>query len=368
MNVIVIGAGLAGPLLAQGLGRAGIAVALYEQTPADRPGQGYRIHIAPEGDLALRECLAPELYERVLATAGKPGSGWRVLDPQLRVVQEFRVPPADDEEVSGRHLTVDRLTLRQVLLTGLDVRHGAAFERYELLDDDRVQAFFSDGTAAAADLLVAADGTRSRVRAQLLPDAVVRETGQAQVYGTTPLTEEVRALVPAALDGFCAVTGPDGRVVSLAAHEYLGGGADYVMWVVGAPAERFGVDPATADGAALRAEAAELVADWHPNVGALIRLGDPATVHRTTVRTSEPVAHWAPAPVTLVGDAIHPMVPQGTSAAVALRDAALLCRRITGRSGPLRDAVREYEAEMLDYGFAEVARSLRASRGEFAGS
>jgi 2-polyprenyl-6-methoxyphenol hydroxylase-like FAD-dependent oxidoreductase len=361
MNVLIVGAGLAGPLLAQGLRRAGVDVALYERTPADQPGQGYRIHIAPEGDLALREWLRPEMYERVRATAGKPGLGWRLLDPQLRVVQEMLVAqPADEEPGAGRHLTVDRLTLRRILLTGIDVHH-AAFQRYDLLDDGRVRVFLADGTSAEADLLVGADGTHSRVRAQLLPDAEVVETGHAQVYGTTPLTDEVRALVPPALDGFCAVVGPDGRVVSVAAHESLGGGADYVMWVVGAPAERFPVDLATADSTARWKAAAELVADWHPNLGALVRLGTPGSVHASTIRTSKRMPRWGPGPVTFVGDAIHPMVPQGTSAAVALRDAALLCRRITERSGPLLDAVREYETEMLDYGFAEVERALRES-------
>jgi 2-polyprenyl-6-methoxyphenol hydroxylase-like FAD-dependent oxidoreductase len=359
MNVVVIGAGLAGPLLAQGLRRAGVDVALHERTPADEPGQGYRIHIGPEGELALRACLPPELHEQVLATAGKPGSGWRVLDPQLRVVRDFPVPQPADVERTGRHVTVDRLTLRRILLTGIDVRH-TAFERYELLDDGRVRVVLADGTTADADLLVAADGTHSRVRAQLLPDAVVRELGTAEVFGTTPLTDEVRALVPPALDGFCLVAGTDGRAVSLAAHQFLDGGADYLMWVVGAPPERFPVDLWTSDKTTLQKAAAELVADWHPDIGALVRLGTPGSVHVTTLRTAEPVPLWAPAPVTLVGDAIHTMVPQGTSAATALRDAALLCRRITERDGPLLDAVRGYETEMLEYGFAEVQRSLRA--------
>jgi 2-polyprenyl-6-methoxyphenol hydroxylase-like FAD-dependent oxidoreductase len=53
------------------------------------------------------------------------------------------------------------------------------------------------------------------------------------------------------------------------------------------------------------------------------------------------------------------MVPAGIGAAVALRDAALLCRRITERRGPLSEAVRAYETEMLDYGFAAVETSLR---------
>jgi 2-polyprenyl-6-methoxyphenol hydroxylase-like FAD-dependent oxidoreductase len=284
-----------------------------------------------------------------------------VLDPSLNVVQEFLVPQTAAETDHGRHLTVDRMTLRGILLTGLDVRYGAPFERYDRLDDGRVRVFFGDGTVTDADLLVGADGTHSRIRAQLLPDAVVRELGQAEIFGRTPLTDEARALTPeAALDGFCVITGPDGRFMPLAAHRFLSGGSsDYVMWVVAGPSAMFPAELSTMDKPALWKTAADMVADWHPNLSPLIRLGDPQTVHTTTIRTAEPVPHWETVPVTLMGDAVHTMVPQGTSAAVALRDAALLCRRLTSGEA-LLDAVREYETEMLTYGFAEVARSLKS--------
>jgi 2-polyprenyl-6-methoxyphenol hydroxylase-like FAD-dependent oxidoreductase len=364
MRIVVVGAGLSGSLLAQGLTRAGIDVALYEREAAGR-AQGYRIHIAPEGDLALRACLPAGLYERVLATAGRRGSGWRVLDPHLTVVHETLVPETAGEAEHGRHLTVDRLTLRDILVTGLDVRYATPFRRYELLDGDRVRVHFDDGTTDEADLLVGADGTHSRVRGQLLPHAEVTELGTTEIFGRTPLTDEARALAPAAaLDGFCAIAGTDGRFMPLAAHEFQAGpGDDYLMWVVAGPAAMFPADLSTMDKPALRRAAAGLVEDWHPNLSAIVRLGDTDSVHTTTMRTAKPVPPWPTVPVTLMGDAAHTMVPQGTSAAVALRDAGLLCRRITEKTGPLLDAVHGYEAEMLEYGFAEVERSLRTVSG-----
>ncbi|WP_433194290.1 FAD-dependent oxidoreductase [Nocardia sp. CA-107356] len=362
MKIVIVGAGLAGPLLAQGLHRAGITVELYEREAADHHSQGYRIHLDPEGDLALRACLPPDRYERIVATAGKRGTGVRFLDPQLHVVREMLVPPTADEDVHGRHLTVDRLTLRKFLLTGIDVHHGASFEHFELLDDGRVRTHFDDGTVTDADLLVAADGTHSRIRAQWLPDAEVIETGQAEIYGKTLLTDETRALTPAAaLDGFSVIAGADGRFMSLAAHEFASGdGADYVMWVVAAPSALISADLSALDKYELCKVATELIADWPENLGTLVRRADQKSVHNTTIRTAKPLPHWETGPVTLMGDAIHTMIPAGSSAATALRDAALLCQRITERTGPLRDAVHAYETEMLDYGFDMVQRSLRS--------
>jgi 2-polyprenyl-6-methoxyphenol hydroxylase-like FAD-dependent oxidoreductase len=355
MRITVAGAGLSGALLAQGLRDHDVVV--YERDEATG-GQGYRLHIAPEGDLAMRECLPPDLYAEVLATAGKRGSGWRVLDPQLRVVRETLVPhDPEAEEATGRHLTVDRTTLRRILLTGVDVRYGTAVERFEV-HDGGVRAYLSSGEVADGDLLVAADGTHSRVRAQLLPHAEVEETGIAEIFGRTPLTARVRELTPeAALDGFCAIAGADGRFVPLAAHRFPDGRGDYVMWVVGAPAPMF---PADLSGVDKRESAADLVKDWHPHLGELIRLGDPASVHCTTMRIAKPLEPWESGPVTLMGDAIHTMIPQGQSAAIALRDAAVLSRRL--HEQPLAVAVRDYEREMLEYAFAAVEQSRRGLR------
>jgi 2-polyprenyl-6-methoxyphenol hydroxylase-like FAD-dependent oxidoreductase len=66
--------------------------------------------------------------------------------------------------------------------------------------------------------------------------------------------------------------------------------------------------------------------------------------------------------VTLLGDAIHTMSPgRGEGANVALRDAALLRRRLVDvvtKGVPLVPATAAYETEMLRYGFPAVADSL----------
>ena len=62
------------------------------------------------------------------------------------------------------------------LLPAANYHFGKTLER---IDEDAggVTAFFSDGTIAHGDLLVAADGVRSTVRAQVLPDAQPKYAG-----------------------------------------------------------------------------------------------------------------------------------------------------------------------------------------------
>jgi 2-polyprenyl-6-methoxyphenol hydroxylase-like FAD-dependent oxidoreductase len=69
VHVVVIGAGIGGLCLAQGLRRAGIRVSVYERdaTAASRP-QGYRITLKSDGVRALRQCLPVELFDLAVAT------------------------------------------------------------------------------------------------------------------------------------------------------------------------------------------------------------------------------------------------------------------------------------------------------------
>ena len=63
-HVLIIGGGLGGLCLAQGLKKVGIQVDVYERDhSANSRLQGYRIHIDPDGSTALHECLPKELWE-----------------------------------------------------------------------------------------------------------------------------------------------------------------------------------------------------------------------------------------------------------------------------------------------------------------
>ena len=140
---------------------------------------------------------------------------------------------------------------------------------------------------------------------------------------------------------------------------------DYINVIIWTAARRFPPNVMAMRGAELLAVARELTCGWHPDLRELIARSDPGACVPIKVSTSEPVGPWKPTNVTLLGDAIHTMTPgRGVGANTALRDAALLCRQlIVAASGgkALLQAVGDYEADMLPYGFARVADSLRNS-------
>jgi 2-polyprenyl-6-methoxyphenol hydroxylase-like FAD-dependent oxidoreductase len=187
LHVVIIGGGIGGLALVQGLRKSGVSVAVYERdgTSTDRV-QGYRVHINPTGSAALHECLPPHLFDAFARTCGKPTKSIRFVTEHAKVLlaaDEMNVPERFD--AVAQHRSVSRITLRQVLLSGLEgvVHFGKAFVRYEESPNGRIVAHFEDGTTADGDVLVAADGGASRVRRQFLPQAERVDTGILGIAG-----------------------------------------------------------------------------------------------------------------------------------------------------------------------------------------
>ncbi|HEX7307074.1 NAD(P)/FAD-dependent oxidoreductase [Lentzea sp.] len=359
MRIAVVGGGIGGLCLAHGLRGAGVDVAVYERdlSRTDRL-QGYRVHINPDGAAALRECLPEENWQRFEQSAGTGGNGFGFLTEQL-------TPLLVLDPEAERHYSASRITLRQVLLDGLDVRFGKRFERYE--QGDAITLHFEDGTTAECDVLVGADGIRSRVREQYLPHAGTEEVGVTAVAGKLFLDDH--DWIPRGLVDRANTIVPTSRCgMFLASHDGLGHtDADgvlfdntrpYLMWAYAAN------DLDVSEG--LQQSVLRRIKQWSPDLQRIVRSTHPDTVSQWRIRSSKPIERWESTNVTLLGDAIHAMTPmRGIGANVALRDAQLLARKLT-ESGV--DGISDYEAEMYDYGFAAVRDSLRAARQFAEGS
>jgi salicylate hydroxylase len=396
LHVVIIGGGIGGLTLAQGLKKSGVSAAVYERdrTRTDRV-QGYRVHINPTGSLALHECLPAPLFEMFTRTCGRPAGGIRFVTEQMKVLLALDgrdAPPRFRGEGVAQHRSVSRITLRRVLLCGLEdtVHFGRTFVRYEESPLGRLVAYFEDGSTAEGDVLVAADGGGSRVRRQFLPHTERIDTGIAAIAGKVFLNDESRRLIAPELTKaltlasgkggyslFVALQDIDGATIngiggndeSAAAGNHFDNSRSYLMWAFGARREKLGLnggDIERTSGEELRTAALRVMEQrsWDERLRALVRLADTDTINAIAIRTSVPITAWQTRRVTLLGDAIHAMTPyRGIGANVALKDAVRLCRALAMSNRgerPVIDAIRDYETDMIDYGFRAVQTSLHA--------
>lgn len=378
LHAIIIGAGIGGLCLAQGLIKNGIDVSVFERdrSPADRL-QGYRLNINEEGVQALKKCLPEELHSVFLSTCGYPSDDFNVYDKNMKELLSINMN-GSSEEIKA----VSRMTLRQVLLSGLSdsVHFNKKFIHYGKTVEDKVEAYFEDGTSAVGDVMIAADGANSEMRKQFLPQAKRVDTGIVSIVGKIPLTDQVRTLLPA--DTF-SILGARGVEMSMTLQEFqnklenesseydsgilFDNTQDYLMWGIFGRKEKFENygDVLKLDSEDLEKLVMMKIKNWHPNIQKLMQFSDSKATSIFPIYTSEPVEKWETENISLLGDAIHSMTPMnGLGANMALKDAELLCNNlieVVEDKLTLKEAIEYYETQMLDYGFEAVRISRKTA-------
>ena len=163
-RVLIIGGSLGGLLAANLLHRAGCDVTVFERAHDGLASRG--------AGLGTHDELLAVMRRIGLAVDRSIGVGvdTRIcLDRSGRITHEVTLPQLMTAWARLHRLLVDALPAERY-------RYGMQFER--VAQDARgVTAFFADGSVARADLLVGADGIRSTVRAQLMPEATPRYAG-----------------------------------------------------------------------------------------------------------------------------------------------------------------------------------------------
>ena len=119
MKVLVIGGGTGGLAWPTVCGGPGSASPCYERDRARADGlHGYRVGIDPDGSRALHACLPPELFDTFVATCARDPNYFNIVTEDLEVLSLAAAAESTDPVDSEK--SVSRMTLRQVLLTGLE--------------------------------------------------------------------------------------------------------------------------------------------------------------------------------------------------------------------------------------------------------
>ncbi|KAF3070645.1 putative cercosporin toxin biosynthesis protein [Daldinia childiae] len=196
--ILIIGAGIAGLALAQGLRLRSIPFRLFERYSKSRSSQGHRFRISKDGQAALDSVLSPELQDLLRRTEAEryPFEPRYVDVRKLEFAKQTLIDPVS--------MPVDRTWIRLLLALNINdaIEYEKEFESYRVIGD-QVQVRFVDGSTALGRLLVGADGIRSRVRTQLQPDRKLLDLERWLMWGRTPLTDDLKKSVPKDMLSWC---------------------------------------------------------------------------------------------------------------------------------------------------------------------
>lgn len=318
-SVAVVGAGIGGLTAAIALSAAGFEVDVYEQAPAiERVGAG--LALWPNATRILdRLGVGAPFRERAVRFDG----ALRAADGAILVRQPAALL---HDRYAAPTVAVPRWFLQETLLEGLGtdrVRLGKICDGYRQ-DGAGVEVTFTDGTRASADLLVGADGVKSAVRQQMLADGPARYRGDTAWRAIIDAPVDLRP-VRAGFETF----GPGPRFGMVPAH------ADTVVWF--ATEDR---PPGQRDGPDLRERLLATFGGWHDPIPRLIAATDPDEILRSDIYDRRVPRRWVDGRVALLGDAAHPIGPDGGQGACqAIEDGAALADALapaaTAREGLL---------------------------------
>lgn len=387
--VLIAGAGLGGLCLAQALKKHGIPFKIFERDlKRNFRAQGYRLRISGEGIVGLQYSLAPDvwiLFEKTSAEFLSGGGRFDVLTAEP-LPSGFGPPPGVHGQMQP--YTVDRTTMREVLLTNLDkeLHYGKPVTHFET-HDDGVTAYFSDGTSEFGSLLVGADGINSTIRKQLLPEYPFLDSGSRVIYGKSPITSTLETEIPAdLLSGMSLLSGdatngvpktmlleairfPQGRSI-----EHIELPEDYFYWVLLFRKEHISLSD-TELLSLSKQESADLALSltekWHPSLRAVVKHQDRTQTSTLGIASVDPkVPEWQSSErVALLGDAIHAMPPTGgLGVNTALRDAGDLAQRLVkarDNQEGLAGIVGEYDKDLREYARKPLSISWSAGGKTF---
>jgi len=155
-RALIVGGSMSGLFVALMLRQRGFEVDVYERVESEMAGRGAGIVAQPVVAATLRRLGLPT------ADLGVEATTRRILDLEGRTLCELDVPQT---------LTAWE-RLYRILRDGFPAEHyhrGVGVKGFEQ-SAGQVTAHLSDGRSVEADLLVGADGIRSTVRQQLLPE------------------------------------------------------------------------------------------------------------------------------------------------------------------------------------------------------
>ena len=374
-HVAIIGGGIGGIALAVACLHRSIPFTLYERDSGfDVRSQGYGLTLQQAGK-AIKALGISSLKEGVISTRHV------VHTTEGKVIGEWGmrkwIHPYPKKSPKRRNIHIARQSLRLALLEQLGGNDAVQWG-YQLIDfkeheGEGIELSFQvngEKKYAKADLVIGADGIRSSVRRLLIGEDInpLRYLGCIVILGICPL-RNLNGLESSLLDSATVFQTANGneRIYIM---PYA---ADSVMWQLSFPMPEEEAKTLSSLGVHALKEEAYRRTQWHDPIPQILEATMEAQVTGYPVYDRDlldPELMRKAGPITLIGDAAHPMSPfKGQGANQTLLDAVALAREISIKCGPfsqwkeagVRESVlTEFESEMLERCASKVKDSADA--------
>lgn len=312
-KIVIAGAGIGGLCAALALAKREFEVIVYEQSPyIGEVGAG--LQLSPN---AMHVLEALGIADEVNANAFAPSSA--VMRHYQTGKTYFTVPLGNTaaQKYGTRYQHIHRADLHTVLYNAcqkmnVSIHLGKGVQAYQQTPQN-LSIQLSENEFVEADLLIGADGIKSKVQACMLGETPAEFTGQVAWRGVVEANKLPLGLVKPNANLW---VGPGKHFVSY----YLRGG-ELVNFV--AVQERIDWQKESWSEPGDINELRSTFAGWHPEVTALLN----ATEHcfLWALFDRKPLKQWSERNVTLLGDACHPMLPfLAQGAAMAIEDSYAL--------------------------------------------